>query len=73
MSLTGSLHSAARLAIAHENRPGAINMQRWAATYRCTVDDVIEAFKIAENGSRKLPEEIAATVPTITDDMMEGK
>lgn len=61
--LLDSLQAAARLAIEHDNIPGAINKAAWASTFRCSVDDVAEALKIAANGSRKLPEEVAATVP----------
>ena len=62
-ALSPSLLSAAKLAIAHDNIPGPINHARWAETYRCSVDDVSEALKLAENGSRKLPEEVAAMAP----------
>lgn len=58
-----SLHNAAKLALEHGNKPSCINYERWAVTYRCTADDVREAFKLAENGSRKLPEEVAVTLP----------
>jgi hypothetical protein len=49
-------------------RPGIINRERWARTYRATVDQVDEALKIAENGSRKLPEEISASAPTVEEE-----
>ena len=45
----------------------AINLARWAETYRCTPEQVAEAFKIALNGSRKLPEEVAANSPPVPE------
>jgi hypothetical protein len=71
MSLSASLKAAAALAIAHDNLPRTINLARWAETYRCSEDDVREALKIAENGSRKLPEEISAAVPVVTSEEIE--
>ena len=74
MTLFDSLTSAAKLAIAHDNIPGEIVHSEWAKTYRCSVEDVREALTIAQNGSRKLPEEAAAfskeSAPTIDG---EGK
>jgi hypothetical protein len=62
--LFNSLQSAARLAIIQDGfRLDEINFDRWATTYRVSPDDVREAFRIAENGKRKLPEETAASLP----------
>jgi hypothetical protein len=71
--LLDSLQAAARLAIAHDNTPGSINLTRWATTYRCSTGDVEEALKIAANGSRKLPEEIAVSSPPAITQEPEGK
>ena len=64
-----SLEAAARLVVKQDGyRPGIINRERWATTYRVTADQVDEALKIAENGSRKLPEEISASAPTVEEE-----
>lgn len=61
--LLDSLHSAARLAIAHGNDLSNIRTDHWCVTYRCSPDQIAEAFRLAENGKRKLPEEVAASSP----------
>jgi hypothetical protein len=61
--LLDSLQAAARLAIAHDNTAGSINLERWSVTYRCSVNEVEQALRIAENGTRKLPEEVAVSAP----------
>jgi hypothetical protein len=74
--LFNSLQSAARLAVLQDGfRLDDINLDRWATTYRVSSDDVLQALRIAENGTRKLPEETAASLPPLpTDyDMGEGK
>lgn len=59
--LFDSLQSAAKLAVRQEGyRFCEINLERWALTYRSSPGEVEQAFKIAENGGRKLPEEQAA-------------
>lgn len=64
MHLFDSLQSAANIVVKQVGyRVDEIQVERWAITYRCSADDVRQALKIAENGSRKLPEEIAATTP----------
>jgi hypothetical protein len=55
-----TLQCAALLVVRQDGyRLTDLNLERWAQTYRCSPDEVLEALKIAENGSRKLPEEIA--------------
>ena len=71
--LFDSLKAAAEAAIAHDNIPGNIVHAEWAKTYRCSAHDVEQALKIAENGSRKLPEEIASSCPPIIATEGEGK
>jgi hypothetical protein len=72
--LSASLQSAALLAV---KQPGFkltdINLAHWATTYRSTIDEVEEAIKIALNGGRKLPEEVAATAskPIPTEEVDE--
>ena len=62
--LFASLQAAASLVVRQDGyKSGDINLARWATTYRCALEDVEEALKIAENGSRKLPEETAASLP----------
>ena len=62
--LFDSLNSAARMIVRDQDyRPGCINLERWSVTYRTDVETVREALKLAENGGRKLPEEIAVTSP----------
>jgi hypothetical protein len=62
--LFASLEAAARLVVKQDGyRPGSINRERWATTYRVSPETIDEALKIAENGSRKLPEEISASAP----------
>ena len=62
--LFDSLQAAARLAVI---QPGyarsEIKPERWATTYRSSCEQVNEALDIAENGSRRLPEEVAAAAP----------
>lgn len=68
--LFDSLQSAAALVVIQPGFAiGEINLARWAQTYRCSPDEVREALNIAQNGSRKLPEEVAVqvSVPTIDD------
>jgi len=69
--LFASLNSAARLAVLqHGYRRSDINLDRWAVTYRTSADDVEQALKLAENGKRKLPEEIAVSTkapPQVTE------
>jgi len=61
-SLFASLQAAARLAVRqHGYKRSDINLERWGQTYRASPDEVSEALKIAENGSRKLPEEQAVS------------
>jgi hypothetical protein len=58
----------------HGNTPENLNLDRLASHNPWTsADELLVEFRLQQNGSRKLPEEIAATVPTITDDMVEGK
>ena len=65
-NLFPSLQAAANLVVKQDGYDrGDIKPERWATTYRCSVDEVDEALDIAENGSRKLPEEIAATAPPV--------
>lgn len=68
--LSISLHAAARLAVSQDGyRSGSIDPTKWALTYRCSADEVTEALKLAENGKRRLPEEIAAsTKPTTREE-----
>ena len=62
--LFASLQAAAALVVKQDGyTSGSISLTRWATTYRCSPEDVEEALKIAENGSRKLPEETAASLP----------
>ena len=63
-----SLSSAARLVVRQDGyKPGSINLAAWSRTYRCAESEVEEALKLAENGRRKLPEEIASGCPIIQD------
>lgn len=65
--LFASLQAAASCAVKQDGYSRKdIVLARWALTYRCSADDVDEALKIAENGSRKLPEEVAAFAPPAT-------
>lgn len=62
--LFNSLQAAASLVVRQDGyRRTDINLGRWAITYRTSPEDVEQALKIAENGGRKLPEEVAATAP----------
>ena len=62
--LLQSLESAARLVVIQDGFDlNHLNLTRWATTYRCSVDDVLEAIHLAQNGKRKLPEETAASSP----------
>ena len=64
MSLFDSLQAAALCAVRQEGFDlSEIVLERWATTYRCSVDQVEQALKIAQNGSRKLPEEVSASAP----------
>jgi hypothetical protein len=65
--LFDSLQSAASLVVIQRGyKRQFVNLERWATTYRCTPEAVEEALKIAENGTRKLPEEVAvaSSIPT---------
>lgn len=65
--LFASLQSAAALVVLQAGyKRNEINLERWAATYRSSPEDVEQALKIAENGTRKLPEEEAAAAPPST-------
>jgi hypothetical protein len=72
--LFASLQSAARLAVIQDGYSlDAINLDRWATTYRVSSDDVLQALRIAENGARKLPEETAASLPPAPQFERDGK
>lgn len=59
-----SLSAAARLVVRQDGyKPGSINIAAWSRTYRCSESEVEEALKLAENGRRKLPDELAVTAP----------
>jgi hypothetical protein len=68
-SLFASLQAAAACAVKQDgyNRKEIV-LDRWATTYRCSPEQVDEALKIAENGTRKLPEELAATCPPVAQE-----
>lgn len=68
--LTNSLQSAANLVV-KAGCPSMVDVSLWATTYRCAESDVRDALKIAENGSRKLPEEQAASVKSTMIDEVE--
>ena len=58
----------------HGNTPENLDLERLASHNTWTsADELLVEFRLQQNGSRKLPEEIASTVPTITDDIGEGK
>ena len=62
-----TLPAAARCAVAQPDyKRSDIVLARWAVTYRCAPEDVSQALDIAENGSRRLPEEIAVHAPPAT-------
>jgi hypothetical protein len=51
-----SLKDAARLAVQHGNRPGDVNIAKWAETYgRCSEETVMRAFEIALTGHSLTP------------------
>jgi hypothetical protein len=61
MSLFDSLHSAALLMVRQEGFDiDQISFTHLANTYRTTPERAREIVQIAMNGSRKLPEEVAA-------------
>jgi hypothetical protein len=65
-TLFNSLQSAASCAVKQVGfKMQEIVLSRWAITYRCSTEDVEQAFKFALNGSRKLPEEVAASLTII--------
>jgi hypothetical protein len=70
MSLFDSLQSAAKCAVARwgfdYGQLTQKQLEHWARTYRVTVDQVDDAFRIAKNGSNKLPEEVAASASPAT-------
>jgi hypothetical protein len=62
--LFDSLESAAKALVRDpEYNRREMHLHHWATTYRCSIDDVNQALDIAENGRRKLPEEVAAAAP----------
>jgi len=66
MSLFDSLQAAANCAVKQFGFDiKQMNFERWAITYRCSPEQVETALKIAQNGSRKLPEEISASAPPV--------
>ena len=61
-----SLEAAARVMVIQPDfNIDEISFQHLATTYRTTPDKAREVIQIAQNGSRKLPEEIAAVVPVV--------
>jgi hypothetical protein len=65
-ALFPSLQSAAELVVRQEGYSRSeLVLAHWATTYRTSVDDVVDALNIAENGSRRLPEEIASPAKPI--------
>jgi hypothetical protein len=73
VTLFDSLQSAANALVRDPEYPRmVIRPEHWAITYRCSVDDVKQALNLAENGSRKLPEELAANSrPAIEQEEIE--
>lgn len=64
--LFNSLQAAAKCAVIQDGFDlESIVLDRWAITYRCSPEEVREALKIAQNGARKLPEEISASSPPL--------
>lgn len=62
--LLDSLHSAARLAVKGDCVPTtAESRAHWCITFKCSVDQLDEAIRLAKNGTNKLPEELAASAP----------
>jgi hypothetical protein len=60
-SLFPSLQAACLLVVRQDGfRLSDINLERWAVTYRSSPEQVEQELKIAMNGKRKLPEEVAA-------------
>ena len=52
----------------HGNTPANLNLERLAEHNRWTsADELLVEFKIQQNGTRKLPEEVAATSPPIPE------
>jgi hypothetical protein len=66
-ALFDSLQSAARLMVSQDGFDiKTISFDHLARTYGTTPDKAREIIVIAQNGTRKLPEEIAATAPPST-------
>ena len=65
-TLFPSLQSAAELVVRQEGYTRSdLVIAKWAETFRCSTDDIETALNIAENGSRRLPEETAVTAKPI--------
>jgi hypothetical protein len=60
--------------LAHGNAPESLDLNQLAKFNTwTTADELLVEFRIQQNGTRKLPEEVAVSSPAIPETQGEGK